>query len=89
MPDDVKRAWMGNRVEVLADGGDLTIHESEKAFKAGRQAWDDGKSVNSCDYFPGARCDDWLRGWIVGSQEPEQVKAPAATPSTSVDDLFG
>ena len=83
-----KKDWMAYRVEWLEGNDDLKPRESEKAFNAGRKAWDDGLSVQACDYYPGARCDDWIRGWIVGSEQPEQVKA-AAAPSTSVDDLFG
>ena len=88
MSDANKKDWMAYRVEWLEGNDDLKPRESEKAFNAGRKAWDDGLSVQACDYYPGARCDDWIRGWIVGSEQPEQVKA-AAAPSTSVDDLFG
>lgn len=88
MTAEKKKDWLGARCENL---GTLKASESEKAFNAGRDAWHAGKNVDACDYYPGARGDDWLRGWVTGSMEPQRVKAAAtaAAPSTSVDDLFG
>ncbi len=93
MTADQKKDWFGSRCENL---GDLKARESEKAFDAGRDAWHAGKNVDACEYYPGARGDDWLRGWVTGSMEPQRVKAAAVKPddqpakeSTSVDDLFG
>lgn len=87
--------WLGERCSHL--GGTTLSVESEKAWKLGNDAWHAGKNVDACDYYPGARGDDWLRGWVTGSMEPQRVKAAAvkeeaateAKPSTSVDDLFG
>ena len=86
--------WLGDRCGNL---GDLKARESEKAWKLGNDDWHAGKNVDACEYYPGARCDDWLRGWVTGSMEPQRVKAAAvkpqddqpATNATSVDDLFG
>lgn len=83
---DQKKDWFGSRCENL---GTLKSIEFEKAFDAGRDAWHAGKNVDACEYYPGARCDDWLRGWVTGSMEPQRVKEAAVKPSTSVDDLFG
>ena len=78
--------WLGDRCGNL---GDLKARESEKAWKLGNDDWHAGKNVDACEYYPGARCDDWLRGWVTGSMEPQRVKEAAVKPSTSVDDLFG
>ena len=89
--------WLGDRCGQI--GTIDKARESEKAWKLGNEAWHAGKNVDACEYYPGARCDDWLRGWVTGSMEPQRVKAAAkkepeasdaaAAPSTSVDDLFG
>ena len=86
--------WLGDRCAHIGDT--KTARESEKAWKLGNDDWHAGKNVDACEYYPGARCDDWLRGWVTGSMEPQRVKAAAkkeeateTAPSTSVDDLFG
>ena len=92
--------WLGDRCAHI--GTTEKARESEKAWKLGNDDWHAGKNVDACEYYPGARCDDWLRGWVTGSMEPQRVKAAAkkeekaekaeatdAAPSTSVDDLFG
>ena len=87
--------WLGDRCAHI--GTTEKARESEKAWKLGNDDWHAGKNVDACEYYPGARCDDWLRGWVTGSMEPQRVKAAAvkpqddqpATNATSVDDLFG